>query len=189
MKRLMWALMASVLWFGCKPSIPSDIIQTDRMEKILYDMHIVDGYLSTIYVVDSAKKVAASYYNGIYKKFDTDSVEYNRSLIYYNNNPKELELMYKNIQKALAKQKKGVDVADAMIKKKKFKADSLVIVKKFKADSISIKKKMKPDSLSKVKAIAEIAKKKKKADSLINLKKSGELVPVPTLAPAPIAVQ
>jgi hypothetical protein len=185
MKRLIWVLMTAILWFGCKPGIPNGIIKPDKMEKILYDMHLVDGYISTIYVVDSAKKVAAAYYRGIYKKFGTDSVEYNKSLIWYNTNPKELETIYKNIQKSLSKQKKGMELADKMIKKKKFKADSLVIAKKFKADSLAIRKKMKPDSLSKVKAVAAIAKKKKQADSLINIKKTGAL----ELVSSPAVVQ
>jgi Domain of unknown function (DUF4296) len=177
--------MTAMLWFGCKPGVPDDIIKPDKMEKILYDMHIVDGYLSSIYVVDSAKKVAAAYYKGIYKKFGTDSAEYNKSLLWYNTNPKELEAMYKNIQKSLTRQKKAVEIADKMIQKKKFKADSLVIAKKFKADSLAIRKKMKPDSLSKVKAVAAIAKKKKQADSLINIKKAGVVSTLPT----PVAVQ
>jgi Domain of unknown function (DUF4296) len=174
--------MTAILWFGCKPGVPDDIIKPDKMEKILYDMHIVDGYLSSIYVVDSAKKVAAAYYKGIYKKFGTDSAEYNKSLLWYNTNPKELEAMYKNIQKSLTRQKKAVEIADKMIQKKKFKADSLVITKKFKADSLAIRKKMKPDSLSKVKAVAAIAKKKKQADSLINIKKAGVVSAMPTPA-------
>jgi len=164
--------MTAILWFGCRPGIPDGIIKPDKMEKIIYDMHIVDGYISTIYVVDSAKKVASAYYKGIYKKFGTDSAEYNKSLLWYNTNPKELQAIYEGIRKSLRQQKKAVEVADKMIRTKKFKADSLVIAKKFKADSIAIKKKMKPDSLSKVKALAEITKKKKQADSLINAKKT-----------------
>lgn len=179
--------MTAILWFGCKPGIPDDIIKPDKMEKILFDMHIVDGYISTIYVPDSTRKVAAAYYRGIYKKFGTDSAQYNKSLKWYNNNPKELGDIYKNIEKALKQQKKAVDIADKMIQKKKFKADSLVIAKKFKADSLAIRKKMKPDSLSKAKATAEIAKKKKQADSLINIKKSGALEVVsPTAAPVQV---
>jgi Domain of unknown function (DUF4296) len=181
--------MTAILWFGCKPGIPDDIIKPDKMEKILYDMHIVDGYLSSIYVADSAKKVAAAYYKGIYKKFGVDSAEYNKSLVWYNTNPKELESIYKNIQKSLTLQKKAVEIADKMIQKKKFKADSLVIAKKFKADSLAIRKKMKPDSLSKVKATAEIAKKKKQADSLINIKKTGSMQVVSATATAPVPVQ
>ncbi|WP_308421146.1 MULTISPECIES: DUF4296 domain-containing protein [Pedobacter] len=186
MKRLIGVLMTAILWFGCKPSIPDDIIKPDKMEKILYDIHIVDGYVANIYAIDSAKKVAAAYYKGIYKKFGVDSVQYSRSLLWYNTNPKELEIIYKNIQKSLTKQKKAVEIADKMIQRKKFKADSLVIAKKFKADSLAIRKKMKPDSLSKVKATAEIAKKKKQADSLINIKKTQSLQVVSASTPVPI---
>ncbi|MFD2581022.1 DUF4296 domain-containing protein [Pedobacter vanadiisoli] len=186
MKRLLWGLMTVILWCGCKPSIPDDIIKPDKMEKILYDIHIVDGYVANIYMVDSAKKVAAAYYKGIYKKFGIDSAQYNKSLLWYNTNPKELETIYKNIQKSLTKQKKAVEIADKMIQKKKFKADSLAIAKKFKADSLAIRKKMKPDSLSKVKATAEIAKKKKLADSLINIKKSQSLQVVSATTPVPV---
>jgi len=173
--------MLAVVGVGCKPGIPSGIIKPEKMEKILFDVHIVDGYLSTIYIPDSAKKIASSYYNGIYKKFDIDSVQYRKSLVWYNSNPIELEKMYKNIQIAMSKQKKATEIADLMIKKKKFKADSIVIVKKFKADSLTIRKKMKPDSLSKARSVAEIARLKKKADSLINIERTGAASLVPTL--------
>ncbi len=171
--------MSGIFWLSCKPGVPANIIQPDRMEKILFDVHVVDGYLSTIYVPDSAKKVASGYYKGIYKKFSTDSAEYHTSLIWYNNHPAELEAVYKKIQSSLSKQKKAMEIADAMIKRKQFKTDSTKIAKKFKADSLEIRKKMKPDSLSKVKALGQIAKKKKQADSLINLKKTTELPMVP----------
>ncbi|WP_090881598.1 DUF4296 domain-containing protein [Pedobacter rhizosphaerae] len=114
MKRLMWVLAASLLMFGCKPGIPEHIIKPDKMEKIVYDMHIVDGYLSTIYIPDSAKRVAAAYYKGIYKKFNIDSVSYSRSLTYYNNNPDELEKIYKNISKKLDAQKLKMQKADSL---------------------------------------------------------------------------
>ncbi|KLT63661.1 DUF4296 domain-containing protein [Pedobacter sp. BMA] len=182
MKKLIWVLMIGIFWLGCKPGVPANVIQPDKMEKILFDIHVVDGYLSTIYIQDSAKKVASGYYNGIYKKFSTDSTEYHTSLIWYNNHPAELEQMYKRIQSGLSKQKKAMEIADRMIRKKQFRSDSTKIAKKFKADSLEIRKKMKPDSLSKVKALGQIARKKKQADSLINLKKAAEPLLVPAQA-------
>jgi len=113
MKRLMWVFVASLLALGCKPGIPENIIKPDKMEKIVYDMHIVDGYLSTIYIPDSARRVAAAYYIGIYKKFKIDSASYFRSLTYYNNNPEELEKIYKNVSKKLDAQKAKMQKADS----------------------------------------------------------------------------
>jgi len=181
MKKLVWVLVVVVLWLGCKQKVPNGIINRDKMEEILFDIHLVDGYISTIYMQDSARKVGAAYYNGIYKKYDTDSVQYTRSLTYYNNNPEILQEIYKGIAKKLENQKIKMQKADSLIQKKRFKADSIKIVKNFKADSLAIRKKMKTDSLSKVKADAQIKKKKAQADSLLNSKKGGELQVAPTL--------
>lgn len=178
MKRLMWVLIVAVSGFGCKSKIPEGIIDTERMEGILYDIHIVDGYISNIYVQDSARRVAAAYYKGIYKKFNTDSAAYTKSLNYYYQNPEKLQEMYKVISARLDKQKAEMKKADSLLVKKRFKTDSLKIVKKFKADSLSIRKKMKTDSSSKVKADALIKKKKAQADSILNTKRSGDLRPL-----------
>ncbi|OWK69038.1 DUF4296 domain-containing protein [Pedobacter sp. AJM] len=178
MKRLMWGLIVAVVGLGCKSKTPEGIIDTERMEGILYDIHVVDGYISTIYVQDSARKVAATYYKGIYKKFNTDSAQYTRSLNYYYQNPEKLQDIYKVISARLDHQKLKLKQADSLMQKKRFKADSLKIVKTFKADSLSIRKKMKTDSLSKVKAEAQIKKKKAQADSLINTKKNSDYKPL-----------
>ncbi|WP_316804136.1 DUF4296 domain-containing protein [Pedobacter nototheniae] len=105
MRRLIWALSIAILWLGCKPGIPNDVIKPDKMEKILYDIHVADGYVSTIYVTDSAKKVAASFYKGIYKKFGIDSAQYSKSMAYYNAHTDDLGKIYKNISKRLEWQK------------------------------------------------------------------------------------
>lgn len=105
MRRLIWVLGITFLWIGCKPGMPNDVIKPDKMEKILYDIHVADGYVSTIYVTDSAKKVAASFYKGIYKKFNTDSVQYSKSMAYYNAHTDELGKIYSNISKKLEWQK------------------------------------------------------------------------------------
>lgn len=120
MKRILYVLLGSFLWFGCKSGIPKDIIEPQKMENILYDIHIADGYVSTIYVQDSSKKVAAAYYDGIYKKFNVDSASYTKSIkYYYTSNPEELEKMYKNITKKLADQKAKMMKADSINLSKK----------------------------------------------------------------------
>jgi len=172
MKRIVWAFIVVVLGLGCKQKVPDGIIEREKMEGILFDIHLVDGYLSSIYVQDSARKVGAAYYKGIYKKYDTDSIQYSKSLTYYNQNPELLKEMYNVISNKMDKQKIALKRADSLWQKKKFRADSLKIIKTFKADSLTLVKKAKPDSLSRVKANAQIKKKRKQADSLINTKRS-----------------
>ncbi|WP_231424159.1 DUF4296 domain-containing protein [Pedobacter sp. Leaf250] len=186
MKRLVWVLVVLFFIAGCKPKAPQGIIESEKMEQILYDIHLVDGYISTIYIQDSARKVGAAYYKGIYKKYDTDSVQYAKSLNYYNNNPDQLQEMYKAISKKLDNQKVSLKKADSLMLRNTFVKDSIKIIKKYKADSLLIRKKMKPDSASKATTEIQIKKKKAQADSLINTKRnySGALQTV-----APTAVQ
>ena len=172
MKKIVWAFILLVLGFGCKPKVPDGIIDREKMEGILFDIHLVDGYLSSIYVQDSTRKVGAAYYNGIYKKYNTDSIQYRKSLMYYNQNPELLKGMYTAISSKLEKQKTRLKKADSLWQMKKFKADSLKIIKTFKGDSLALIKKMKADSSSKIKITAQIKKKRAKADSLINTKRS-----------------
>jgi|GEM_PF-1470311 len=102
MKRF-FALVALVtLLYACKPGIPKDVLQPDKMQSILYDMHLVDGYITGFSSQDSAKKVAATYYKAIYKKFGVDSAQYNRSLDYYYKKPTLFKQIYDSVTAKLS---------------------------------------------------------------------------------------
>lgn len=120
MRRLIGVVMCIVALAGCKPKVPENIIAPDKMQNILYDIHVIDGYISTIMLPDSSKKVAAAYYKGIYKKFGIDSAKYAQSMNYYYKHPKDLDNMYKSIAKVLTKQQKAMEKADS-VKKSKIK--------------------------------------------------------------------
>ncbi|WP_131536681.1 DUF4296 domain-containing protein [Pedobacter nototheniae] len=153
MRRLIWVLGVTFLWIGCKPGMPNDVIKPDKMEEILYDIHVADGYVSTIYVTDSAKKVAASFYNGIYKKFNTDSAQYSKSMAYYNAHTDELGKIYANISKKLELQKSKMQkIESEKISKLSEAVPTLATdkaLKKLKAASKKLKKadtsKIKPE--------------------------------------------
>ena len=97
MKRFFYLIIISVLFYACKPGIPKDIIQPGKMQDVLLDIHIVDGYVSTLPGADTAKKVGASYYKGVFKKFDIDSALYNQSINYYYKHPDLMKKMYDSI--------------------------------------------------------------------------------------------
>lgn len=71
------------------------------MEKVLLDIHFVDGYIGTLPASDSTKAIAASYYTGIYKKFGIDSAAYAKSMGYYYKHPEILNTFYVNVQKKI----------------------------------------------------------------------------------------
>lgn len=120
---------------ACKPGIPKDIIQQEQMTDILYNISLADGYITTLPSQDSAKRISASYYNGIYKKFAVDSALYAKSMNYYYDHPDLLVAMYTKITDKLNKDKVVVAKQDEkrlLAEKKKKEAAA----KKLHADSL-----------------------------------------------------
>ena len=128
MQRFLILIILFILIQGCKPGIPKDIIQPDKMEKVLYDIHLVEGYLGTFSNKDTIKIVASSYYNGVYKKFGIDSSIYNKSMNYYYSHPVILDEMYVNLEKSFAKINEKYDKEVALIDSDVASNPSLVIL-------------------------------------------------------------
>jgi uncharacterized protein DUF4296 len=169
MKNFIYIAISFLLMTGCKPGIPKDLIQPDKMALILHDIHVFDGYINAVTQSDSAKAVAAKYYNGIYKKFAIDSALYMRSWNYYNKHPRVMTEIYTKVVSGLDKEKKAFVRADSLATAKILKTQKA----RMKADSLKIK----TDSLKKSDSL-KLAKEKKKflrqMDSLKNLSLSPE---------------
>lgn len=161
MRNFLCICVVLISFAACKPGIPKDIIQPDKMTDVLYNVHLVDGYITTIPGQDSAKKVSAAYYKGIYKKFAVDSALYNKSMNYYYDHPDVLSKMYDRITEKLKKTKISVDKIEAkrvLKETKKLEAaakktrDSLKNLEIKRLPKGQAEKKMKKDSIDKVKA-------------------------------------
>ncbi|TKC06765.1 DUF4296 domain-containing protein [Pedobacter polaris] len=105
MKRFFFLIIVCVSFYACKPGIPKELIQPDKMEQVLLDIHIVDGYISGLPSLDTSKKVASAYYKGVYKKFEIDSALYSQSMNYYYKHPDLMKKMYDSITVKLSKLK------------------------------------------------------------------------------------
>lgn len=105
MTRFLFIIFLAVSFVACKPGVPENIIQPEQMEKILFDIHVLDGYVSEIPSADSAKKVTSPVYKGIFKKYETDSATNAKSMAYYYSRPDLLTKMYDNITARLEKVK------------------------------------------------------------------------------------
>lgn len=125
MNRFFIVLFFVFSFFGCKPGVPEYVIQPDKMEKVLYDFHIVDAYLGTLPNVDTAKLEAAKYYSGIYKKFQIDSALYNVSLSYYYKNPERFNALLAKVVVKLDEVKKINDLRE--LSESKLAQDKLVL--------------------------------------------------------------
>ena len=162
MKNLIYLVFVFLLASSCKPGIPGDIIQPDEMALVMHDIHLADAYLQTIYVPDSAKKTASSFYGGIYEKYEIDSALYQKSLDYYLVNPRIMNGIYEKVTEELAKEKKVIARIDSIEYAKELK----IRLKKRKADSIkladSLKKKVSVKTRDSLKKVMKV----KKADSV-----------------------
>lgn len=114
MKQFIFIVIAFLVITGCKPGVPKDLIQPDEMAEVLHDIHITDAYVGILPDPDSVKIVAASYYKGIYKKYNIDSALYNKSMDYYYKNPKVLDEIYTRVIAVLAADKTAIVKADSI---------------------------------------------------------------------------
>jgi len=115
MSRFFIAIVLCTLLYACKPGVPKNIIQPAKMETVLYDIHVVDGYATTFNIIapDSLLKTISPYYKGVYKKHGIDSAIYNQSLAYYYKHPEVMKLMYDHITEKLSKARDKATKAEA----------------------------------------------------------------------------
>lgn len=185
MKKILFFGVIFAVLSGCKSPIPEHIIQPDQMGKLLYDMHMVDAYISTMPDQDSAKKVAASYYKGIYKKFKVDSALYQQSMDFYYANPEIMADLYKNLQTKVTQTKTKVEkVQEEQLKletQQRLKRDSLRSDSVKRVDSLK-KLKLKKSSVKDSAAIkkADSAKARKLLQRKKVMKKAQEVKKVNT---------
>ena len=130
MRRFCAAFAMLILTGGCKPGAPDGVLDPDRMQLVLFDIHVVDGYITSIPNQDSAKKVSAAFYKGVYKKFGIDSATYNNSMNYYYDHPDQLVKIYEALAPRFKKTKDSLDKIQIKVAKKeaaarKFTQDSL----------------------------------------------------------------
>lgn len=103
MTRIFLFVFYIALLSACKPGVPKDVVQPEEMEKILFDIHLIDGYVSGIPTPDSARKVSAPIYKGIFKKYGIDSATHAKSMVYYYQHPDILSKMYDKIGAKMGK--------------------------------------------------------------------------------------
>ena len=90
---------ASLFLFSCKnDKTPDDIIPHDRMVNLMTEVHLIDGRMYSIVISqDSLAKYGTLRYDALFKRYHTDSAQFNKSMKYYVRRPEELQKMYEKI--------------------------------------------------------------------------------------------
>jgi hypothetical protein len=109
MKRLL-ALFSVLIFLGScmRKETPAGLLEREKMIAVLTDVHLVEGYSGLVMEADTMKQVLADYMNLVYKKHQTDSLQFRKSLRYYSSEPKELKMMYDEVLRKLESQQKDI---------------------------------------------------------------------------------
>ena len=95
-------LILIVSWLvGCKPGVPSELIQPGEMEKILYDYHIADGMAMADGNYENASYLRTVYREAALRKHGVTQAEFDSSLVYYYRHTERLYEIYDKLAKRL----------------------------------------------------------------------------------------
>ncbi|MFD0749042.1 DUF4296 domain-containing protein [Mucilaginibacter calamicampi] len=97
-KHLILFFLALFLLVSCKDGKTSgDVIEKDRMVRILSEVHIIDGTISQHGAKDSLYKYGTNRYGLLFKKYGVDPALFNRSVKYYAERPEEMTELYDSV--------------------------------------------------------------------------------------------
>ena len=94
--------MLIISWVvSCKPGVPSELIQPDEMEQILYDYHIADGMAMAQGNSDNVSYLRNVYREAALRKHGVTQADFDSSLVYYYRHTERLHEIYEHLAKRL----------------------------------------------------------------------------------------
>lgn len=103
-------ILTLLLIVGCKPTVPSDYIQPDDMEDILYDYHLAVSIAQNENISDVQRK---AWQLAVLKKYNVDEKEFNQSMFYYMRHTERLQSIYENLADRLGEEARALGASDA----------------------------------------------------------------------------
>ena len=92
--------MALLLLVACKPEVPSQIIQPDEMEDVLYDYYLAEGM--SFPTADESKDYNQEYYQRLaLDKYGYTQADFDSSMVWYYNHIEDLFRIYERVQHRL----------------------------------------------------------------------------------------
>lgn len=97
---IVFVLVLGIL--SCKENkLPKNVMEEQKLVKVLVDMEITDSYLNHVYQADTQKMQAHARYNYIFQKHKIDSAKFTNSLKYYSLNPENMQAIYTQVEDSL----------------------------------------------------------------------------------------
>ena len=99
-----------LLTAGCKPTVPSQYIQPDELEELLYDYHLAEAMARVDYNSSSAFN-QSKYFNAVLKKHHLTEAQFDSSMVYYFSRADNLKEIYQHVSQRLAEEAAAYGVA------------------------------------------------------------------------------
>ena len=110
MRRSLTYLLILMFVVACKPTVPSEYIQPDDMEDILYDYHLALA-MARQKVGDEQDYNRSLYFQSVLKKYNVTEADFDSSLVYYYSHAYRLKEIYSEVNQRLNEEAASLGVA------------------------------------------------------------------------------
>lgn len=101
-------LLSALVAVACTPSVPSDVIQPDEMEDILYDYYISQAMAGQALNQKDASYDRYVYFSAVLQKHGVTEADFDSSLVYYYSNAKRLHGIYSSLSERIGNEAMGL---------------------------------------------------------------------------------
>lgn len=111
-RHLMLLVLGLLILSACKPGVPSEVIQPDDMEDILYDYYVAQGM--AVKEGEGTDYYRNLYFEAVLKKHGVTKAEFDSSLVYYYTRADRFVEVFKNVEDRLGKEaiERGASVSE-----------------------------------------------------------------------------
>lgn len=110
MRRSLAYIYILMLVVGCKPTVPSEYIQPDEMEDILYEYHLSQAVAKSGDVENEALN-KNMYFRSVLEKHQVTEADFDSSLVYYYSHVYRLKDIYSHVNERLTETAKDLGAA------------------------------------------------------------------------------
>jgi hypothetical protein len=96
------SLLVIFILFSCQPKKQTDVLSMDKMAAIITDIQLADAAYKMDLLPETYKYHPEKYYLEILATHQTDSATYNKSFLFYSENPVLLKKIYLKVEKNIS---------------------------------------------------------------------------------------
>ncbi len=96
-RKVLFSIGLLLLLIACKPSTPSQYIQPDEMESLLYDFHVARSLATNEGNYDEQNYRRSLYWRAVLEKHQVTEEHFDSSLVYYYSRADRFADMYKHV--------------------------------------------------------------------------------------------